>query len=54
MSKQTAPSVFCLPGGKPDSGEKPLDTLVRELDEELGVRPPETVCPGRCRGRGGA
>lgn len=41
VSKQVAPAVFYLPGGKPDPGEEPLDTLFRELDEELGVRPLE-------------
>jgi ADP-ribose pyrophosphatase YjhB (NUDIX family) len=37
VSKRAAPDVFYLPGGKPDDGESPLDTLGRELDEELGV-----------------
>lgn len=41
VSKQAAPSIFYLPGGKPDPAEKPLDALSRELDEELGVRPVE-------------
>ncbi|MEU5999496.1 NUDIX domain-containing protein [Streptomyces sp. NPDC047197] len=41
VSKQAAPDVFYLPGGKPDAGEARLETLVRELDEELGVRPLE-------------
>ncbi|MGW0708309.1 NUDIX hydrolase [Streptomyces sp. NPDC002643] len=41
VSKQAAPEIFYLPGGKPDPGEKPLDALSRELDEELGVRPVE-------------
>ncbi|MEW2289262.1 NUDIX domain-containing protein [Streptomyces sp. NPDC047841] len=41
VSKQAAPDVFYLPGGKPDPGEQPLEALSRELDEELGVRPVE-------------
>ncbi|UQT54018.1 NUDIX domain-containing protein [Streptomyces durmitorensis] len=41
VSKQAAPTVFYLPGGKPDADEAPLETLVRELDEELGVEPLE-------------
>lgn len=39
VSKKAAPHVFYLPGGKPDAGEELLEALVRELDEELGVRP---------------
>ncbi|NEY33504.1 NUDIX domain-containing protein [Streptomyces sp. PRKS01-65] len=41
VSKQAAPDVFYLPGGKPDAGEAPLEALCRELDEELGVEPLE-------------
>jgi 8-oxo-dGTP diphosphatase len=37
VSKLQAPQVFYLPGGKPEPGEQPLDTLARELAEELGV-----------------
>ncbi|MDO0917276.1 NUDIX domain-containing protein [Streptomyces sp. DT2A-34] len=39
VSKKAAPEVFYLPGGKPDVEEGPMEALVRELDEELGVRP---------------
>jgi len=31
VSKQAAPDVFYLPGGKPEPGEETLETLVREL-----------------------
>lgn len=41
VSKKAAPEIFYLPGGKPDPGESPLETLARELDEELGVVPLE-------------
>jgi len=37
VSKQAAPDVFYLPGGKPEPGEETLETLVRELCEELGA-----------------
>jgi 8-oxo-dGTP diphosphatase len=37
VSKRAAPSVYYLPGGKPDPGEAPLECLRRELAEELGV-----------------
>jgi len=39
VSKQAAPEVFYLPGGKPEPGEDARATLLRELHEELGVRP---------------
>ena len=37
VSKRAAPSVFYLPGGKPEPGEPALTCLRRELREELGV-----------------
>lgn len=37
VSKREAPEIFYLPGGKPDEGEVALETLARELAEELGV-----------------
>ncbi len=36
--KRAYPSVWDLPGGVMEHGESELDALVRELDEELGVR----------------
>jgi 8-oxo-dGTP diphosphatase len=39
VCKRAAPTVFYLPGGKPEPGENAHTTLLRELDEELGVRP---------------
>src|SRR4029453_1023061 len=37
VSKRAAPSVYYLPGGKPEPGEAPRQCLERELAEELGV-----------------
>ncbi len=46
VSKKAAPEVFYLPGGKPETGESPEETLARELREELGVAPLETSLLG--------
>jgi 8-oxo-dGTP diphosphatase len=45
VSKQAAPAVFYLPGGKPEPEEAELECLDRELEEELGVavRGPERL-----------
>jgi 8-oxo-dGTP diphosphatase len=37
VSKRSAPSVFFLPGGKPEAGESWWTCLKRELREELAV-----------------
>lgn len=39
VSKTAAERVFYLPGGKPEPDEDAETALVRELREELGVRP---------------
>jgi ADP-ribose pyrophosphatase YjhB (NUDIX family) len=38
VSKNAAPEVFYLPGGKPDEGESAVDCVHREVHEELGAR----------------
>ncbi|YCH23366.1 NUDIX domain-containing protein [Pseudomonas sp. D1-3] len=35
--------MFMLPGGKREAGESPLQTLARELDEELHLQLPEAA-----------
>ena len=32
------PKTWCIPGGKLERGENPLDAVVRELQEEAGLR----------------
>ena len=37
--RKAASHGFMMPGGKPDAGESPLHTAVREVTEELGFAP---------------
>lgn len=37
VSKQAAPEVFYLPGGKPEAGESQEEAMRREVHEELGL-----------------
>lgn len=37
MVRKRGTTSFMLPGGKPEAGESALDTVVREIHEELGV-----------------
>jgi 8-oxo-dGTP diphosphatase len=39
LTKRLLPGVLAIPGGHMETGESPEDALLRELDEEVGIRP---------------
>lgn len=40
MVPDTSPAIYGLPGGHMDKDEKPDETIVREIHEELGITAP--------------
>lgn len=43
LVRKCGTQMFMLPGGKRESGETPLQALIRELDEELHLQLPASA-----------